>query len=160
MLVRNVVAPPYPRVYYKTQLIEYVKEFKDLGVTIFAKLGWDYYINKSLGTIRNVHNTTQFVFRTIKKEMKLRRKIFFVYALPHFLWLFCIWFFSIHSQRDRIEYTFCSGFKILHNLRQWEDFTTLVLAREKFLTDYLYRYWRRLAHHLMHSDEGLSFQQC
>ena len=102
----------------------------------------------------------QLVFRTIRKrEIKIRRKIFFAYVLPHVLWLLCIWFFFTHNQRDRIEHTFCSGLRILHNLRQWDDFTTLELAREKSLRDHLYRYWRRFAHHLMHSDEGLAFQQ-
>ena len=102
----------------------------------------------------------QLVFGTIaKREIKTRRKMFFAYALPHFLWLLCIWFFFTHSQRDRIEHTFCSGLKILHNLRQWDDFTTPVLVREKSLRDYLYWYWRRFAHHFMHSDEDLVFQQ-
>ena len=54
MLVHNVVAPPYPQVYYKTQQIEYVQKFRYLGVTISAKLGWDYYIKERLGTIRKV----------------------------------------------------------------------------------------------------------
>ena len=39
------------------------------------------------------------------------------------------------------------------------DFTTLVLAGEKSLRDYPYRYWERFTHHLMHSYEGLAFHQ-
>ena len=86
MLVHNVVAPPYPRVYYETQQIEYVQKFRYLGVTISAKLGWDYYIKERLGTIRKVYNVMQLVFRTIRKRgIKIRRKIFFAYVLPHFL---------------------------------------------------------------------------
>ena len=47
----------------------------------------------------------------------------------------------------------------MYNLYQWDDFTTLVLAREKTLRDFLYVYWRRFVTHLMSSDEGLAFQQ-
>ena len=94
MLVHNVVAPPYPRVYYKTQQIEYIQKFRYLRVTISAKFDWDYYIEERLGTIRKVYNAMQLVFRTIRKrEIKIRRKIFFAYVLPHFLWLLCTWFF-------------------------------------------------------------------
>ncbi|CAF5021248.1 unnamed protein product, partial [Rotaria sp. Silwood1] len=81
------------------------------------------------------------------------------YALPHFLWLFCTWFFFTNKQRDHIEHTFSLGIRILHNLRQWDDFTALILAREKTLHDYLYKYWRRFAYHLLNSDEGLAYQQ-
>ena len=85
MLVRNVVAPPYPPVYYKTQQIEYVQKFRYLGATISAKLGWDYYIKERLGTIRKVYNAMQFVFRTIRKrEIKIRRKTFFSIRITTF----------------------------------------------------------------------------
>ncbi|CAF4717233.1 unnamed protein product, partial [Rotaria sp. Silwood2] len=40
-------------------------------------------------------------------------------------------------QRDRIEHTYCSGLRIVHNLCQWNDFTTLVIAREKTIRDCL-----------------------
>ena len=44
-------------------------------------------------------------------------------------------------------------------LYRWDDFTTLILAREKTLRDFLYKYWKRFVYHLLNSDEGLAFQQ-
>ena len=96
ILVHDVVAPPYPRVYYKTQQIEYVQKFRYLGVTIFAKLCGDYYIEERLETIRKVYNALQLVFSTIRKrEIKICRKFFFAYVLPHFLCLY-VHGFSLH----------------------------------------------------------------
>ena len=95
------------------------KKFRYLEETISTKLGWSYYIKERLGTIRKVYNTMQLVFRTIRKrEIKFRKKIFFAYALSHFLWLFCTWFFFTHGQNDRVEHTCCYDLRILHNLRQ------------------------------------------
>jgi hypothetical protein len=53
---------------------------------------------------------------------------------------------------------YCTGLRIVHNLSVWDDFTTLVLSREKSIYDYLFSYWRRLVHHLLSSDEALAFQ--
>lgn len=39
MLFHNVIAPPLPRVTYKDQPIELVKQFKYLGVKLSTKLG-------------------------------------------------------------------------------------------------------------------------
>ena len=47
----------------------------------------------------------------------------------------------------------------MYNLLGWDDFTTLVLTRELSLGDYVYRYWGRLAHHLLTADEAAAFQQ-
>ena len=57
-----------------------------------AKLVCDSYIKERL---EKYTNAMQLVFRTSRKrEIKLRRKIFF-----------CTWFFFTHRQHDRIEHS-------------------------------------------------------
>ena len=47
----------------------------------------------------------------------------------------------------------------INNLDQWDDHTTLVIAREKSLKDYLFSYWRKFMSHLLSADEGIAYQQ-
>lgn len=112
-----------------------------------------------LHTISKIYNGMKVTFKTIRmKDINIRRKIFLAYALPHYLWLFATWFFYSDRQRERIEHIFCHGLKIVYNLHQWDDITTLLLARDKSLRDYLFTYWRRLVLHFLNSPEALSFQ--
>jgi hypothetical protein len=53
---------------------------------------------------------------------------------------------------------YCTGLRIVHNLYAWDDYTTLVLSKEKSLYDYLFSYWRRLMNHLLSANEALAFQ--
>jgi hypothetical protein len=160
MLIHSIVSPSYPRIYYKSQSIEYVKRFKYLGVSISVKLGWKNYINERIKIIRKIYAAMKIIFKTIRrKNIDSRRKIFLAYALPHFLWLFCTWFFFTEKQRERVEHVFCSGIRIVYNLHQWDDLTTSVLAQELTLRDYLFTYWRRFVLHLLSADEALAFQQ-
>ena len=100
------------------------------------------------------------IFHTIPYSMiSLRRRIFLAYALPHFCWLFCTWFYYTDNQRRMIEHTYCTGLKMVCALRRWDDITTLILTREKSLQDYLYSYWYRLNFHLEKAPDALSFQQ-
>ena len=99
-------------------------------------------------------------FRTIgKKEMKIRKKIFYAYVLPHYIWLFTTWFFFTEKQKERIEHKFCTGWRIVYGLYNWDDLTTLVITKEKTIYDFLFVYWRKLVSHLMTSSEALTFQQ-
>ena len=94
MLIHNIVAPPYPQIRFKNIPIEFVKCYKYLGVNISVKLGWEKYVNERLKTIRNIYNALRIIYKTIKmNNIKIRRKIFLAYVLPHFIWIFCIWFF-------------------------------------------------------------------
>jgi hypothetical protein len=159
MLVHNIVSPKYPRIEYKSQPIEFVKKYKYLGVTISTKLGWEIYLNERLRKISRIYNAMRIAFRLLrKKDIITRKKIFSAFALPHFLWIFCIWFFLTERQRERISHLYCHGLRIVHNLPAWDDFTTLVLSKEKSLTDYLFSYWRRLMHHMLSANEALAFQ--
>ena len=62
LLVHSVVAPTKPKLEYKGQHIEYVKNFKYLGVTITAKLGWGIYISERIKMIRKVYRGTKILF--------------------------------------------------------------------------------------------------
>jgi hypothetical protein len=54
---------------------------------------------------------------------------------------------------------YCTGLRIVHDLPVWDDFTTLVLSKEKSIYNYLFSYQRRLMHHLLSPKEALAFQQ-
>jgi hypothetical protein len=159
MLAHSIVSPTYPKISYKSQPIEYVKKYRYLGVNISVKLGWENYINERIKTISHIYSAMRIIFKDIKrKDIRTRKKIFSAYALPHFMWLFSTWFFFSERQKERISHTYCIGLRIIHNLALWDDYTTLVLSREKSIYDYLFSYWRRLIHHLHFADEALAFQ--
>jgi hypothetical protein len=144
---------------HRVQMIEFVKIYKYLGVNISVKLGWENYINERLRRISRIYQAMRIIFRTInKKEIKIRRKIFLSNALPHYLWLFCTWFLFTERQRERIMHMYCTGLRIMHNLHAWDDYTTLILTKEKSLYDYLFSYWRKLIHHLLSAEEALAYQ--
>ena len=160
VFIHSVVAPLYPKLWFNSQEIKFVDRFKYLGVYISVKLGWDKYINERLKIITKVHTAMKTTFRTIgKKKTKIRKKIFYAYALPHYIWLFTTWFFFTEKQKERIELKFCTGWRIVYGLYNWDDLTTLVITKEKTIYDFLCVYWRKLVSHLMTSPEALRFQQ-
>lgn len=94
LLLHNIIAPTKPCIKYKNQIIEFVSNFKYLGITISCKLGWGNYINKILKNIRKTYNALKIIYYKIpKKFVKFRSKLFFAYSLPYFIWLFPIWFY-------------------------------------------------------------------
>jgi len=95
-------------------------------------------ISERMRNVRKVFNEMKTTYHTMPKDdVYMRRKIFLAYALPHFLWLFCIWFFFTDKKKEQIEHVFCLGLKLVYSLNGWDDFTTLVLSQEKSLRDYL-----------------------
>ena len=160
LLVHSVVAPTLPVIKFQREKIDYVKTFKYLGVNISTKLVWGFFISERIRKIRKVYNALRITLRSIPSCLvAMRRKIFLAYALPHFCWLFCTWFYFTDNQRKTIEHVYCSGLRIVYSLHGWDDTTTLILAREKSLPDYVYSYWQRLEQHLTKAPDALSFQQ-
>ena len=160
LLVHSVVSPTYPVIKFQNKNIEYVKSFKYLGDNISTKIGWGFFISERIRKIRKVYNALRVILRSIpSSQIALRRKIFLAYALPHFCWLFCTWFYFTDNQRKTIEHVYCSGLRIVYCLYGWDDTTTLILAREKSLPDYVYSYWQRLEQHLAKASDALAFQQ-
>lgn len=160
LLVHSVVAPQLPRVKYKNQTIEHVQSFKYLGVTISTKLGWGNYVSERLRKVRGIYRALRIILTEIPIEMlHMRRKLFLAYALPHFCWLFCTWFYLTEIQQRTIEHVFCSGLRLTYAFHGWDDLTTMIVCREKSLRDYLYLYWTRLSAHLEKAPDALDFQQ-
>ena len=160
LLVHSVVSPPIPNIKYKNQKIEHVKSFKYLGVYISTKLGWGRYIQERIRQIRKIYKGLRTLFCTISTDhTEIRRKLFLAYALPHFCWLFCAWFYFTENQKRTIDHVFCSGLRLVYSLHGWDDLTTMVLCREKTLQDYVFVYWSRLSLHLEKAADALSFQQ-
>jgi hypothetical protein len=94
LLVHDVVAPPYPKVKYKNIVIDFVKRFKYLGVDITTKLGWGTYISNRMKKVKKIYHALRILFKKIPIfSIKIRRRLFFAYALPHIIWLFSCWFF-------------------------------------------------------------------
>lgn len=57
MLIHSIVSPPYPKMSYQSQDIEFVKNFKYLGVNITVKFGWSRYISDRLKKMRMLFHT-------------------------------------------------------------------------------------------------------
>jgi hypothetical protein len=160
LLVHNVVAPPRPKLEFRGQTVEYVNSFKYIGVTISTKLGWGNFITERIGKIRKVYRGMRILFYTIHKEnIRMRKRIFSAFAMPHFLWLFPTWFFCTDKQRRYVEHVYSSGIKCVFSLLKWDDETALILSREKSLLDHLYSYWSKFNIHLEKSPNALVFQQ-
>jgi hypothetical protein len=160
MLIHSAVAPLRPCVEYKNVQIEYVNNFKCLGVDIGTKLGWSKHIDNRLKKTRNSYCALRKIFSEIpKNEIKLRRKLFCAFSLPHFIWLMFAWFYYTEKQRAKIEHVYISGLRLVYGLSGWDDYTTLILSRDFTLRDYLFKYWKKFMKHLDESSEALVFQQ-
>jgi hypothetical protein len=141
MLFHNVVSPQHPNVYFMNQKIEYVDKFKYRGIELRTKLGWGIYINTRIARIRNIYCGLKKLYHSISREdIPTRRLLFLTFALPHFIWLFSLWFLFTENQKKGIEHVYVSGIRLVYSLWGWEDLTTLILAREKTLNDYIYNY--------------------
>ena len=139
LLVHGVVAPPYPKLMYKGKVIEFVNNFKYLGVTIATKLGWTTFIADRIRKIRRIYAGLREINRNIEaKETRIRKTIFSAFAIPHFLWLLPLWFTFTEKQRSHIEHVYCSGLRTVYGIGKWEDETILSLTREKSLKDVVY----------------------
>ena len=160
MLVHTAVAPPHHIVYFDREEIDIVSSFKYLGVDICTKMGWGLFITKRIAKIRNIYFALKKMYRTIPvDQIKIRKKLFCAFALPHFCWLFVTWFFFTENQRQKLEHLFCAGIRLVHSLWGWDDTVTLILAREKSLLDYVYDYWKKLIKHMMESPEGKEYRE-
>jgi hypothetical protein len=79
------------------------------------------------------------MFRQIPVSLiSIRRRIFYAFAIPHFIWFFATWFYFTENKPEEIEHIYASGLRIVYGLWGWDDYTVLVLSREKSLMDYLY----------------------
>ena len=160
MLFHSAVAPQYPNIYLENQSIEFVSVFKYLGVELRTKLGWGVYIQNRLSKIRNIYCALKKIFKKIPRiDIKNRRLLFLTFALPHFIWIFMLWFFFTEKQRIDIERVYITGLKIIYSLWGWDDHTTMILSREKTINDYLYKYWKKLKIHLDTSNEASAFNE-
>jgi hypothetical protein len=160
LLVHSVVAPAPPKIQYEGQTIEHVLASKYLGVTITAKLGWRQYVNERMRKVRNIYSVLRVIYKSIPFERsEMRRKLFLAYALPHFCWLFCTWFYLSENQKKQVEHVFCSGLRLTYALRGWDDISIMIMTREKSLLDYLFSYWTGLSAHLETVADALDFQQ-
>jgi hypothetical protein len=141
MIVHSAVVCSKPEIKYKEVNIEYVTSFKFLGVEIGTKLGMGKNIASRLKKVKSSYCALKKIFHNIPRyEIKIRRKIFCAFSLPHFSWLFCIWFYFTDKQREKIEHVYLTGLRIVYSLWEYEEFATLALSREYSLRDYLYRY--------------------
>jgi len=159
LLVHNVISPSLPKIKYKNKKVEYVNTFKYLGVTITTKLGWGKYIDDKLKKIRGTYKAMRILFHTIpKNEITTRRKIFFAFSLPLFIWLLPTWFYFTEKPQQKISELFTTGIKIIYSLYGWDNITTQILSREKTLYDFIYTYWTRFSLYLEKSLEATQYQ--
>lgn len=112
MLFHSVIAPPFPKITFRNQPIEFVKHFKYLGVTLSTKLGWGSYLNERKKKIQSTYNGMRSMFKSIPKDkINLRRQIFHGYALPQFIWIRPLWFFITEKQQQELSKLFLKGIK-------------------------------------------------
>ena len=160
MLVHNAINVSKPEIEYKGVPIEYVTNFKCLGVHIGTKLGWSKFIDERLQKVKKSYCGLRKIFYTIpKNEIKLRRKIFLAFSLPQFIWLFFCCFHFTDKQKEKIEHVFETGLRVVYSLWRYDDITTLALSREFSLRDYLYKYWLTFQKHLDIAREAETYRQ-
>jgi len=70
-----------------------------------------------------------------------------------------LWFLFTEKQRMDIEKVYTSGIRIVYSLWGWNEHTTMTLSREKTLSDYIYKYWKKLKVHLDKSNEASAFNE-
>jgi hypothetical protein len=75
------------------------------------------------------------------------------------MWLFILWFLFTENQKKGIEHVYVSGIRLVYSLWGWEDLTTLIVAREKTLNDYIYNYLKNLKQNLDVSLEASAFNE-
>lgn len=160
MLVHNAISPAHPKVIFNNEIVESVAMFKYLGVEIRTKMGWGNFITTRMKKIRNIYSALRIMYKKIPIEnYKIRKKLFCAFALPHFIWLFVAWFYYTENQKQKVEHLYCTGIRIVYNLNGWNDYTTLTLARDKSLLDYVYHYWMKFMKHLNESPEGREYRE-
>jgi hypothetical protein len=94
-----------------------VPVFKYLEVEIRTTLGWGTYIKTRVLKIRNIYNALKQLFRQIPiKLIGIRRKRFYAFALPHFIWLFITWFYFTENQQNELEHLYPLGLRIVYAL--------------------------------------------
>jgi len=94
-----------------------------------------------------------------REKIKIRKRIFSAFGMPHFIWLFATWFHYTDKQRRHIEHVYCSGIRLIFALQNWDDETVLILSREKSLLDHIFSYWSKFTRHLENSPDALVLQQ-
>ena len=160
MIVHNAVIKSKPEIEYKGIQIEYVTNFKCLGVYISAKLGWGKFIEDRIQKVRNSYNCLRKIYHTIpQNEIKIRRRLFLAFSLPQFIWLFFCFFHFTEKQKQKIEHIFGIGLRLVYSLWGYDDIVTLTLSREFSLRDYLYKYWIKFQKHLDTAPEANTYRQ-
>jgi hypothetical protein len=160
MLVHSAVAVEKPEIMYQYNKIDYVKRFKCLGIEIGTKLGLGKHIEDRLKKVKNSYSALRKIYKSIpKNEIKIRKKLFCAFSLPHLIWLFATWFLFTEKQRQKIEHVYGTGLRLVYSLQGYEDFTTLCLTKELSIRDYVYKYWIRFQKHLDESPEAESYRQ-
>ena len=160
MIVHNAVNVPKPVIEYKGIQIEYVTNFKCLGVHIGTKLGWGEFIDDRIQKVKKSYCGLKKIFYSIpKSEIKIRRKLFLAFSLPQFIWLFFCFFYFTERQKEKIEHVFGTGLRLVYSLWGYDDISTLALSRELTLRDYLYKYWLKFQKHLDTSPEAEAYRQ-
>jgi hypothetical protein len=111
--------------------------------------------------IQNSRNsaTAGFFYTRPKSNIKIRKRIFSAFAMPHLIWMFPMWFIFTEKQQQYIEHVYCSGIRLTYALSKWDDETTLILSREKSLRDHIYSYWCKFSAHLESAPDALCLQQ-
>jgi len=160
MLVHKAVTISKPEIQYKGVPIEYVTNFKCLGVHIGTKLGWGKFIEDRLQKVKQSYCGLKRIFHTIpRNEIKIRRRLFLAFSLPQFIWLFFCFFHFTEKQKEKVEHVFGTGLRLVYSLWGYDDLATLALSRELSLRDYLYKYWLRFQKHLDTAPEADSYRQ-
>ncbi len=73
--------------------------------------------------------------------------------------MFATWFYFTEKQKEKIFSIFCSGIRLVYDLKGWDDITTMIISQEKSLYDYIFSYWNVFAYHLERSNEATQYQQ-
>jgi hypothetical protein len=81
-----------------------------------------YYANKDARNFKgrkdiSPQNSEFCLVSILQLLINIRRRLFYAFALPHFIWLFSTWFYFSDNQQKEIEHRFASGLRIVY--RPW-----------------------------------------
>lgn len=90
-----------------------------------------------------------------QKAIDLRRRIFYAFIFPHFVWTFPIFFYLTQNQQEVIVKSFSYHLKLAYGLENWPTHLFFALTGEYTLLDRLFIYWTRFEVVLMNGSDTL-----
>lgn len=134
--------------------IRWVPDFKYLGYTISAKLGWGKLLKSTISKVRQrVSLIKSFKLFGCTSPL-LRKALFLSFVLPLFTWIYPIFPLLSKKQQDDLSYFYSTCLRRVLFCLHWNDSLFSFALDEKMLVDRCARYWNNFFISLSDSTDG------